>query len=291
MGSLVYLNGRFVAPEDARVSIFDHGYLFGDGCFETLRAYEGFVFRLGAHLDRLLDSCRYLMIPLGHSREELAALCSQALERSGIANAYLRITVSRGVGKGGIDPRHCEQPTLSIIVRDLMPYPADAYASGMAAAVLTTRKIAQDALSTQIKSCNYQNNILAKLELNRLGLMEGFLLNREGFVAEGTVSNVFTVKDGILRTPSVSCGCLAGITRQAVLELAEREFGVGVGEARLSVYDLYTADECFITNTLMELIPVVRIDDRTIGPGKPGTVTRRLQQLYQELIATERDRR
>jgi branched-chain amino acid aminotransferase len=284
---VVYLNGRFVAPSDAVVSLFDHGYLFGDGFFETLRAYDGTWFRLDAHLDRLFDAARFLLIAMPTSRSDLARLAYAALERSGLRDAYLRITVSRGVGERGIDPALCPSPTLSLIVKEVPLYPAAWYDSGIPTRIVSVRRIAEDALSARIKGCNYQNLILAKLEANQHGAPEGLLLNAEGFLAEGTVSNVFIARRGELLTPTPTCGCLEGITRGAVIELA-RQNRSGVRETRISRYDLYTADECFLTSSLMELLPVVDVDGRAIGDGKPGEVTRRLHRLYRELTRSER---
>ena len=287
MASIVYLNGRFVAPDEAVISLFDHGYLFGDGFFETLRAYDGTWFRLESHLDRLFDSARFLLITIPMSKGDLAKLAQSALERSGLRDAYLRITVSRGVGERGIDPALCPNPTLSLIVKELSLYPEAWYASGIRSSIVSVRRIAEDALSARIKGCNYQNLILAKLEANQHGVPEGLLLNSEGFLAEGTVSNVFVVKRGALLTPAPSCGCLEGITRSAVIELA-RKNRIPARETRIARYDLYTADECFLTNSLMELLPVVAVDGRSLGDGKPGDLTQRLQHLYRELTRTER---
>lgn len=287
MGSIVYLDGKFVAPEEARVSLFDFGYLYGDGVFETLRAYGPHIFRLDAHLERLFGACRFLLIDPGLERDALAALCRETLERSRSRDAYLRVTVSRGLGRSGIDPLACGPATLSIVARDHVPYPEECYREGIAATILAGRKIAHDALTPRIKSCNYQANLLARVELGQRGVREGFLLNRDGFVAEGTVSNVFVVRGGSLATPSLASGCLGGITRSVVLELAPAR-GIPIAETELTPYDLYDADECFVTNTLMELLPVIGVDGRPIGTGDPGAVTRDLHRAYLERVEAER---
>jgi branched-chain amino acid aminotransferase len=284
MTVVVCLNGEFVSKEDAKVSIFDHGYLFGDGIFETLRAYGSNIFRLGQHLDRLWRSAQYVRLSIPCSKYELGELCRRALKQSGLREAYLRITISRGVGDRGIDPDACKSPTVSIIVKDVPHYPAECYQNGVDTKILSVRKITDEGLSSQVKSCNYQNNILGKIELNEAGMIEGFFLNTRGYIAEGTVSNVFVVARGALWTPSVSSGCLEGITRNAVIEIARERFGIAVEEKELTRYDLYTADECFVTNTIMEIMPVRSVDGRRIGTIIPGAVTRQLVKGFCELI-------
>jgi branched-chain amino acid aminotransferase len=285
--TIVYLNGEFVPGEEAKVSIFDHGYLFGDSIFETLRSYEGTIFRLDAHLDRLADSARYMKMTLPASRTELTDLCYETLSRSGLTEAYLRVTVSRGVSERGIDPDRCSRPTLSIIAKEPPAYPAEGYVTGIPTVIVSLRKVADEALSGRVKGGNYQNHILAKMELNQHGVIEGFLLNPQGFVVEGTVSNVFIVKDGAVMTPSGASGCLEGVTRNVVMDLAARQLGVPVVAGFITRYDLYTADECFLTNTLMEIMPVSRVDGRAIGDGKPGPTTLKLTALFKQLVATE----
>lgn len=288
METVVYLNGQFVSKEEAKVSIFDHGYLLGDGIFETLRSYGGVIFKLEEHLQRLFNSANYMMLTIPRSKIELTDLAYQALEKSSLRDAYLRITVSRGVGERGINPDFCKEPTLSIIVKEVPEYPPESYTAGIETMIVSIRKMSHESLSPQIKSCNYQNNILAKIELNQRGLIEGFLLNHEGYLAEGTVSNVFIVKNGNIMTPSPACGCLEGITRQTVIELTQKELQLNVQETQLTRYDLYTADECFITNTIMELMPVVNVDGRVVGNGQPGVLTRQIHTLFQALTRSER---
>jgi len=287
MATIVYLNGDFVPGEEAKVSLFDHGYLFGDSIFETLRSYEGTLFRVEAHLDRLADSARYMKMTLPKSRTELTDLCYETLARSGLSEAYLRVTVSRGVSDRGIDPDRCPRPTLSIIAKDPPAYPPEGYVTGIPTVIVSLRKVADEALSGRVKGGNYQNHILAKMELNQHGVIEGFLLNPQGFVVEGTVSNVFIVKGGTVLTPSGASGCLEGITRNVIMDLAARSLGLPVVAGFITRYDLYTADECFLTNTLMEVMPVSRVDGRPIGDGKPGPTTLKLAALFKQLVATE----
>ncbi|MDR4498067.1 MAG: branched-chain-amino-acid transaminase [Candidatus Scalindua sp.] len=285
MGIIVYLDGEFVSKEDAKVSLFDHGYLFGDGIFETLRSYSKVIFKLDDHLDRLFNSAKYLMLSIPMSKKDLEVLAYDALERSLLKDAYLRITLSRGVGERGINPDFCTKSTLSIIVKDVPLYPTECFSSGIETMIVSTRKMGNESLSPQVKGCNYQNNILAKIELNQHGMLEGFLLNSEGFVTEGTVSNVFILKNGNIMTPSPACGCLEGVTRNTVIEIAKERLQLTVQETQLTRYNLYTADECFITNTIMEIMPVVKVDGRVIGTGKPGSFTEKLQSLFQELVS------
>ncbi|MCP5007495.1 MAG: branched-chain-amino-acid transaminase [Planctomycetes bacterium] len=288
MGTIIYLNGEFVSKEDAKVSLFDHGYLFGDGIFETLRSYNGIVFKFDEHLHRLFNSAKYLMLSISISKAALKSLVYDALKRSLLQDAYVRITLSRGVGERGINPESCKKSTLSIIVKEIPLYPEECFSSGIEAMIVSIRKMSNESLSPQVKSCNYQNNILAKIELNQHGLLEGFLLNEEGRVTEGTVSNVFIMKRGDIMTPSHACGCLEGVTRNTVIEIAKNQLQLCVHEAEFTRYDLYTADECFITNTIMEIMPVVKVDGRVIGNGKPGQTTQKLQSLYQELTFLRR---
>ncbi len=288
MGTIIYLNGKFVSKEEAKVSLFDHGYLFGDGIFETLRSYNGIIFKLDEHLHRLFNSAKYLMLSIPISKTALKDLAYDALKRSLLKDAYVRITVSRGVGERGINPDFCKKATLSIIVKEIPLYPSGCFSSGIETMIVSIRKMSNESLSPQVKGCNYQNNILAKIELNQNGMLEGFLLNEEGFVTEGTVSNVFIVKRGNIMTPSPACGCLEGITRNTIIEIAKKQLQLCVHEAEFTRYDLYTADECFITNTIMEIMPVVKVDGRVVGNGKPGQTTRTLQSLFQELAILRR---
>jgi branched-chain amino acid aminotransferase len=273
----VYIDGAFVPKAEATLPLFDHGYLYGDGVFEGVRVYNGRVFRLDPHLDRLLFSAR----ALGFEVENLtlAKLQQAVLEtcrRNNHANGYIRITLSRGTGLG-LDPSHIDRtPRLVISTQELRLYGGDLYEKGLTMITCATRVPPPDVIDPRIKCTGkYINNILAKMEANRVGAGEGVMLNALGQVAEATGDNIFVVKDGVIATPPPSAGCLKGVTRAAAWELAEN-MGVPVREENLTLYDLYTADECFLTGTAAEIIPAVSLDGRLLGTGKPGDVTRRL---------------
>ena len=271
----VYLNNTFVPQEEAVVSVFDHGFLYGDGVYETLRAYHGRVFKLAEHLARLERSASRIQLNLPAGPERLTDLVRETLRRNQLSDAYLRITVSRGTGEIGLDPALCKAPTLVIIAKPFQPYPESIYAEGVSVIVARTRRNLPEALPPQVKSLNFLNNILAKMEAKAAGAHEALMLNHRGDITEGTTSNVFVVQEGRLRTPSVECGILDGITRGLVLQLAS-ELGIPSEEARLTVEDLMRAEECFLTNTTQEVLPVTRVDGRMIGDGRPGGITRRL---------------
>ena len=271
----VYLNDRFVPQEEAVVSVFDHGFLYGDGVYETLRAYRGRVFKLAEHLARLERSASRIQLHLPAGPERLADLVRETLSRNLLQEAYLRITVSRGTGEIGLDPALCKAPTLVIIAKPFQPYPESIYAEGVSVILARTRRNLPEALPPQVKSLNFLNNILAKMEAKAAGAHEALMLNHRGDITEGTTSNVFVVQEGRLRTPSVECGILDGITRELVLQLAS-ELGIPSEETRLTVEDLMHAEECFLTNTTQEVLSVTRVDGRMIGDGRPGGITRRL---------------
>ncbi len=275
----VYLNDRFVPKEEAVVSVFDHGFLYGDGVFETLRAYRGRIFQLTEHLARLERSASAVGMALPVTRERLADLARESLTRNQLQEAYVRITVSRGPGEIGLDPALCKSPTLVVIAKPFEPYPESFYTDGVSVIIAQTRRNPPEALPPHVKSLNFLNNVLAKMEANAAGSHEALLLNYRGEVTEGTTSNVFVVQGQRLRTPAVECGLLAGITRGIVLQLA-REGGIPVEERRLTVRDLTDAEECFLTNTTQEVLPVTRVDRRSIGDGRPGQITRRLHASF-----------
>lgn len=275
----VYLNDRFVPQEEAVVSVFDHGFLYGDGVYETMRAYRGRVFHLNDHLMRLERSASLIHLELPTSREELAARIQEALDKNQLQDAYLRVTVSRGPGEIGLDPALCAYPTLVIIARPFQAYPEWFYTDGVAAIVAKTERNSQAALPPQVKSLNFLNNILAKMEAKAAGAQEAFMFNHRGELTEGTTSNIFLVQAGLLRTPALECGLLDGITRGVVLGLA-RNAEIPTEEARLKPADLAAAEECFVTNTTQEVLPVTRLDGRSIGNGRPGGITRRLHELF-----------
>ncbi|MCE9545402.1 MAG: aminotransferase class IV, partial [Planctomycetia bacterium] len=250
MSTIVYIDGRFTTASEAKVSLLDRAYLFGDSVFDTLRTYQGVPFRLGQHLDRLMHSARVLGIPLHQNCAELAELTQETVRRSGLDEAYVRITLSRGEGGRGLSPVGCDQPVLSIIARPLSPYPAEAYRDGIRSMTVNTRRVPAACLDPSIKCGNYLPSIMARRELDVVGMIEGVQLGVNGTVVCGTVSNLFIVRDGELRTPDVASGCLPGVTRAAILELAA-EIGLKCIETTLRPADLAAADEMFFCNTLM----------------------------------------
>ena len=278
----VYLNGKLVSRDEAKVSVFDHGFLYGDGVFEGIRVYDGNVFRLQEHVDRLYESAKTIDLEIPLSRKELieAALKTVAANRK--RNAYIRLVVSRGPGDLGIDPDNCSKPTLVIIVDSIVLYPPEYYEKGISLVTSSVRRIPPECLDPRIKSLNYLNNILAKIDARKAGKPEAVMLNSMGFVAECTADNIFVVKDGELKTPDLLYGALGGITRGAVLELAK---GAGIPSkvTRLALHDLYNADECFLTGTGAELVPVISVDGRDVSDGRPGRVTKQLTNSFREL--------
>lgn len=284
MSKFVFLNDKLVPEEEAKISVYDHGFLYGDGIFDTMRAYDGRVFRLEQHLERLRENACSLALSLPWSNEELAAAINATGKANNLPDAYIRLSISRGPGPIGIDPRLCPRPTLVVMAKELPQGREDVYTQGITAITLNTRRNPVQCLDPGIKSLNFLNNILAKLELINAGIGEGIMLNCESKVAEGTVSNIFWCSQGALYTPSREVGILLGITRQTVLEIAG-EAGLEVHQGAYALEELYRAEEIFFTNSSGELIPVTRVDDRVIGSGKPGPVTGRLHKLYREDVA------
>lgn len=281
----IYLNGNLVPKEQATVSVFDHGLLYGDGVFEGIRFYSGRVFRLDDHIDRLYRSARAiaLTIPLDHGAMTRAVL--DTIRANGMTDGYVRLVVTRGEGSLGLSPKSCPTPTVFVIAAGITLYPEEMYRNGLKLVTCSTRRIAHGALSPMVKSLNYLNNIMAKIEAEQAGAGEGLMLNEQGYVAECTGDNVFIVRDGRISTPPIAAGALAGVTRAVVFELA-RQLGIDIREEDMTRYDIYTADECFLTGTAAELIPVVELDSRPIHDGKPGPVTLRLTELFRELTRT-----
>lgn len=276
---LVHLNGRLVPKEQALVSVFDHGFLYGDGIYETLRAYGGAFFLLDRHLERLRHSADAIALRLPLSEDGIREALRQTLAANKLSDAYVRLHVSRGPGEIGLDPGLCPKPTMVITAKHLPPYPKEHYERGVSVAIVATRRNHPLALNPAIKGTNFLNNILAKIEAIKAGAYEGIMLNWEGFVAEGTISNVFHVTDGTLVTPSLSVGILEGVTRGLVLSLA-RTAGVATAERVFGPEELAQAEECFITNSTIEIMPVTTIDKRSVKAGMPGPVTRRLMEAY-----------
>jgi branched-chain amino acid aminotransferase len=281
----IYLNDKFVRQEDAVVSVFDHGFLYGDGVYETIRSYGNRIFMCEAHIARLYRSAEAIGLTIPIPRKRWLDLLHESMARNDVGNeqrdAYLRITISRGTGDIGLDPALCPSPTVVLMATPLIAPAASLYEQGVALIVARTRRNLPTALSPQIKSTNFLNNILAKREALAAGAFDSLLLNWESHLTECTVSNLFFVTDGVVRTPSVDCGILDGITRNLVLELAA-ELHFPTEEGRFTVDQLYRADECFLTNTSMEIMPVVSVDHRPIGQGTPGPVTGRLRSGFLE---------
>jgi len=278
----VYIDGRYYDEAKAKISVFDHGLLYGDGIFEGIRAYHGRVFRLKEHIDRLFYSAKAILLDLPMSHAELMQAVVNTCRKNKVRDGYIRLVVTRGIGTLGLNPNRCKNPSVIIIAGKIQLYPPEYYEKGMAIVTVPTVRNLHSALNGAIKSLNYLNNILAKIEANNAGCEEAIMLNAEGYVAECTGDNLFIVKQGQLLTPPLSAGALYGITRNTVLELAQ-ETGLSTGEPTLTRYDLFNADECFLTGTGAELVPVVKIDGRVIGGGKPGPITRELVRRYHAL--------
>lgn len=283
MSLQIYINGTYHAKEDARISVYDHGLLYGDGVFEGLRSYSGRVFRLNEHLDRLWESARAIALEIPMAKEDLARDVQATVTKNQIGDGYVRLVVTRGSGPLGLDPYKCSDPQVIIIADTITLYPEKFYTDGLELITAATIRNHPAALSPRIKSLNYLNNILAKIEGLRGGCVEAVMLNHKGEVAECTGDNIFIVKHGRLLTPPTDAGILEGITRGAVLELA-REAGIETAEVALTRHDLFVADECFLTGSAAEVIPAVKLDGRQIGDGKPGPVTQQLNTLFRQLV-------
>src|SRR5881227_1838544 len=278
----IYIDGKYYGERDAKISVFDHGLLYGDGVFEGIRAYHGRVFRLKEHIDRLFCSAKGILLNLPLSHRQFMEATLETCRRNKIRDGYIRLLVTRGVGGLGLNPKKCRAPSVIIIADRIQLYPPEYYERGLDLITVPTVRNLHSALNPAIKSLNYLNNILAKIEANNGGCEEAIMLNAEGFVSECTGDNIFIVKAGQMFTPPLSAGALYGITRGVVMDLA-REDGVTVAEPNLTRYDLFNADECFLTGTGAELIPVVKIDGRVIGTGKPGPLSRKLVDKYRAL--------
>ncbi len=276
------MNGRLTPEKEAVISVFDHGFLYGDGVFEGIRAYNGCVFKLKEHVQRLHESAHSIMLPIPYTQQEMIEAVVDTVNANELKDAYIRVVVSRGVGDLGLDPRKCKESQVVIIADNIVLYPEELYEKGLNVITVATRRNIADALDPKIKSLNYLNNILAKIEANRAGVLEALMLSSQGYICEGTGDNIFIVRKGILITPPSHMGILEGITRATVIDLAGQE-GIQVQETPFTRHDLYVADECFLTGTAAEVIPVIEADMRVIGSGKPGPVTRRLIGLFREL--------
>jgi len=279
---LVYIDGKLVPKDEAKISVFDHGFLYGDGVFEGIRVYSGNVFRLKEHIERLFESAKTIDLEVPLSTDELIRATVETVAANGKRDAYVRLVVSRGFGDLGIDPGNCSKATLVIIVAAIKLYPEELYKSGVPLITANVRRVSAESLDPRIKSLNYLNNILAKIEARKAGVLEAVMLNCHGRVAECTADNIFIVKNGELRTPDLMEGALGGITRATVLDLADQA-GIPAAETALGLHDLYNANECFLTGTGAEIVPVVSIDGRRIGNGKPGPTTLGLIAAFGEV--------
>ena len=281
----VWLNGKLVDKAKAKLTVFDHGTLYGDGVFEGIRAYNGKVFQCQAHIDRLFNSARCIRLAIPYTKQEVSASIYEALEANNLANAYIRLVVTRGVGTLGLSPSKCPAPNVYIITDQVELYPEEMYREGMAVIVAKTIRTSPRMLSPAVKSLNYLNNIMAKVEATEAGVAEAVMLNEHGNVAECTGDNIFIVKDGQLITTPSSAGILEGITRTVVMRLAER-LDVPLAEKDITPEEVYSADECFLTGTAAEVIAVTRVDGKAIGNGRPGPMTSKLLAAFREFIAS-----
>ena len=278
----IFIDGRYYDERSAKVSVLDHGLLYGDGIFEGIRAYNGRVFRLKEHIDRLFYSAKAILLTIPMSHADITQAVIQTCRRNKIRDGYIRLVVTRGVGTLGLNPNRCKNPSIIIIADKIQLYPPELYQKGMAIITVPTVRNLHSALNPAIKSLNYLNNILAKIEANNAGCEEAIMLNAEGYVSECTGDNIFIVKNGHVSTPPLSAGALYGITRQVVIEMAQ-EASHTVSEPNLTRYDVFNADECFLTGTGAEIVPIVKVDGRVIGSGKPGPVTQKLVARYRAL--------
>jgi branched-chain amino acid aminotransferase len=278
----VYIDGRYFAEEAAKISVFDHGLLYGDGVFEGIRAYSGRIFKLNEHVERLFCSAKAILLTVPLTREELGRAVIETCRRNRVRDGYIRLLVTRGKGTLGLNPNTCRAASVIIIAGKIQLYPPEFYERGLEIVTVPTTRNLHGALNPAIKSLNYLNNILAKIEANNAGCEEAIMLNAEGYVAECTGDNLFLVRNRQLFTPPLAAGALYGITRNTVIELAQAA-GVPVAEPNLTRYDVFNADECFLTGTGAELVPVVKVDGRIIGSGEPGPLTRELVRAYHAL--------
>lgn len=286
MGLKIFLGGRFVDEKQAKISVFDHCLLYGDGVFEGIRLYRGCIFRLVDHIDRLFSSAKYIMLRIPMTKSALIEAIRQTVRRNHLRDGYVRLVVTRGVGTLGLAPWKCRKPTVIIIADRITLYPPAFYKTGLEIATVPTRRSHVESLNPVVKSCNYLNNILAKIEAWNAGVLEALMLDQNGFVNECTGDNVFLVKKGQLITPPTYLGALRGITRQVVIELAA-DLDIPVREEPFTRFDVVDADECFLTGTAAEVVPVVRVDKRPIGSGRPGPVTKRLMRRFRERTTTD----
>jgi len=282
----IYLDGKYVDEADAKISVFDHGLLYGDGIFEGIRLYEGNIFRLDRHLKRLANSAKAIMLDLPHTSEEISEIICETCRQNGLTDGYIRLVITRGVGDLGLSPWSCAKPSMFVIASKISLYPQEHYDNGLAIVTLPTRRINPAALPPTVKSLNYLNNILGKIEAKQAGALEGIMLNDQGYVAECTADNIFIVQDGEILTPSSSQGALKGITRGTIFDIAE-ELNMPIREVNMTRYDVWCADECFLTGTGAKVIPVSKLDGRVIGSGKPGAATQQILASFRRRVTVE----
>lgn len=280
---MIYLNNRLVPENQAKISVFDHGFLYGDGVYETLRAYNGVVFMIDEHIERLFRSASMINLKIPLTHEKIKQVIYKTIKTNKHFNSYIRVSISRGKGPIGLDPELCPKPTMVIITRALKGYPEKYYKKGVKVALVNVRRNFKDALNPQIKSLNFLNNILAKIEARQRQAYEAIMLNHKGYVAEGTITNIFFVKDNVLCTPSIDVGILDGITRRVILEIA-RELNIKTKEGRFRATDIYNAQEVFISNTTMEVMPVTEVDEVRIGK-EIGNITKILHLAYKKKVS------
>ncbi|MEK4512436.1 branched-chain-amino-acid transaminase [Paenibacillus anaericanus] len=279
----IYLNGQYVTKQDAVVSVYDHGYLYGDGIFEGIRIYNGNIFKCKEHLDRLFDSAKSIMLNIPLTYQEMEDALVETLRRNELRNGYIRLVVSRGTGDLGLDPNRCPKATVVIIVEQLSIYSEEAYKTGLKTVSVSTKRNIPDALNPKIKSLNYLNNILVKIQSNLSGAGEAIMLNSQGYVTEGSGDNIFIVKNGVITTPPCYLGALEGITRGAIIDICA-EKGYKLKEEPFSLHDVYVADEVFLTGTAAEVIAVREVDGRIIGEGHAGPITLNLLEEFRSVV-------
>jgi branched-chain amino acid aminotransferase len=282
----IFLNDKLVKKEEAVISVYDHGFLYGDGVFEGIRMYKGVVFRLKEHIDRLYDSAKSIMLNIPKTKEEMTQIIVDTLKKNELEDAYIRVVVSRGVGDLGLDPNNCKKPQIIVIAEPLALYPKELYETGIEIVTVPSRRNRSDVLPPQVKSLNYLNNILVKIEAGLANATEALMLNDQGYVAEGSGDNIFIVKNGVVKTPPAYVGALEGITRNAIIEIG-RKLGLDVREETITRHDVYSADEVFLTGTAAEIISVVKVDGRVIGDGKPGEYMKKLLEAFREYVTTD----
>jgi len=280
---VIYLNGEFVTKENAKISVYDHGFLYGDGIFEGIRIYKGNIFKCKEHLNRLYDSAKSIMLDIPLSYEEMEQALVETIRRNEMRDGYIRLVVSRGPGNLGLDPKRCPSAWVIIIVEQLAIYPEEAYKNGLISVSVSQRRNIPDALNPKIKSLNYLNNILVKIQANLAGVGEAIMLNAQGYVAEGSSDNIFIIKNDVVYTPPCYVGALEGITRAAIMELCDK-LGYQLKEIPFTLHDVYVADEVFFTGTAAEVIAVREVDGRTIGAGKAGPITTHLLEEFRKLV-------